>query len=291
MERVSRRERAGRICQSFVPQCPPSGSPAFESIMALVLARGLAWANCDLCGQRIESAMWTCENGTNTILHAYSYDVCDPCFAHHGYGVPLPPAVAPEEADAATLDDEESSHLNIPGGESDSAGEEESDGEDSIPGQGSLPRREQRRHGSIPQEPDAAIRDEAGPARHLGGEDSGRSSSRPRSSSSSSLRRPGSPPSPPRGPPPATTTRVAVDDGAEGSLLPVVDEAAHSRVLVVGGGGRVPAENNSRSLSSGAASAPASERGAPASSERGGRGLGRFTGFARCLRGLCAFTY
>lgn len=36
---------------------------------------------CDVCDQWLppHSGVWTCENGTSTILHALSYDVCDSC--------------------------------------------------------------------------------------------------------------------------------------------------------------------------------------------------------------------
>merc|ERR1711920_82909 len=44
---------------------------------------------CDLCDKSIPPGIgvWTCEDGTGTILHATDYDVCDACFnAHVGSG-------------------------------------------------------------------------------------------------------------------------------------------------------------------------------------------------------------
>jgi len=95
LERVSRRERAGRICQWQVPQCPPRGSFEFERVVDLILARLGSPASCDLCGEPIESAVWTCENGDDTILHTNAYDVCDGCFIRYCYDIDLPRREAP----------------------------------------------------------------------------------------------------------------------------------------------------------------------------------------------------
>lgn len=42
---------------------------------------------CDLCDTHVKlqesSIIWTCENGTETILHATAYDICNDCFVRH----------------------------------------------------------------------------------------------------------------------------------------------------------------------------------------------------------------
>ena len=39
---------------------------------------------------KIETAIWTCENGETTILHATAYDVCERCFVRNVCGIDLP---------------------------------------------------------------------------------------------------------------------------------------------------------------------------------------------------------
>jgi len=47
---------------------------------------------CDICSRQVawKSRIWTCENGTKTVLHASRYDICESCFSLHAFGVELP---------------------------------------------------------------------------------------------------------------------------------------------------------------------------------------------------------
>jgi len=49
---------------------------------------------CDLCDQRADpsSLIWTCENGSRTVLHAVAYDVCEACFHFYAHGTHSPHA-------------------------------------------------------------------------------------------------------------------------------------------------------------------------------------------------------
>lgn len=40
---------------------------------------------CDVCGEYLplEGRVWTCTNGSRTIMHAGSYDICEGCLSHH----------------------------------------------------------------------------------------------------------------------------------------------------------------------------------------------------------------
>jgi len=52
---------------------------------------------CDICEKNIPSNsrnVWTCETGTQTVLHALSYDVCESCFREHVRGEPPVEAAA-----------------------------------------------------------------------------------------------------------------------------------------------------------------------------------------------------
>lgn len=92
LEVVTYRERAGRICQRQFARCPEVGTPEYESLVDFFLERaGEECCSCDVCGANISSVCWTCENGSNTILHASAYDVCAKCFALHCHDLSIVP--------------------------------------------------------------------------------------------------------------------------------------------------------------------------------------------------------
>jgi len=95
LERISCSERAVRYCQMLVPHVAP-GTEAFDRVLQKVAATGPAY--CDLCQEGISAggAVWTCEIGNRTILHANAFDICDPCFARHALGL-VPPPPRPQE--------------------------------------------------------------------------------------------------------------------------------------------------------------------------------------------------
>jgi len=43
---------------------------------------------CDICERKVGATdcVWWCKSGVSTILHAWSFDVCDTCFAQHALG-------------------------------------------------------------------------------------------------------------------------------------------------------------------------------------------------------------
>jgi len=59
---------------------------AFDDLYASTLRSGIGNVMiCDLCDGPIavNASVWTCENGSGTILHATSYDICPACFSKH----------------------------------------------------------------------------------------------------------------------------------------------------------------------------------------------------------------
>jgi len=83
-QRVAGSERVKKHCRVLAPDVP-SDSPIFQLLLESRLKTGRSGAICDLCDARmdIKTAIWTCENNTQTILHATAYDVCDACFIKH----------------------------------------------------------------------------------------------------------------------------------------------------------------------------------------------------------------
>jgi len=81
LQRVSGQERTWRCSEKFAGGHPP-GTPMFEAVYRRLTEEGHSVCFCDLCEQNVPSAcaVWTCEQGDSTILHATSYDVCDQCF-------------------------------------------------------------------------------------------------------------------------------------------------------------------------------------------------------------------
>lgn len=96
LERISCAERAVRYCQMLVPHVAP-GTEAFDRVLQKVASTGPAY--CDLCQEGIApgGAVWTCEDGNRTILHANAFDICDHCFARHTLGFAKAPALPPRE--------------------------------------------------------------------------------------------------------------------------------------------------------------------------------------------------
>lgn len=113
LERLTGEERVRRV---FGRQLPVNmhGTAIFEQIVAGILNQGRSICSCDLCGRSIDprSAVWTCQNGNRTILHANAYDVCESCFRLHtgcgspaagaGRGTEGPPRNEPGALDQAT---------------------------------------------------------------------------------------------------------------------------------------------------------------------------------------------
>uniref|UniRef100_A0A7S2GV45 RING-type domain-containing protein n=1 Tax=Alexandrium andersonii TaxID=327968 RepID=A0A7S2GV45_9DINO len=101
LERISCSERAVRYCQMLVPHVSP-GTEAFDRVLQKVAATGPAY--CDLCQEGIPpgGAVWTCELGNRTILHANAFDICDSCFARHSLG--LAPAPGPKHREVPKVE-------------------------------------------------------------------------------------------------------------------------------------------------------------------------------------------
>jgi len=96
--RVSGAERTMRCCDKM-PQLAGSSrdSPYYQNAFERLSALQRSVCFCDLCGDSVPTAnaVWTCENGDSTILHATSYDVCDECFMRYaafGEAIPSPTA-------------------------------------------------------------------------------------------------------------------------------------------------------------------------------------------------------
>lgn len=86
LERVTRRTRILRMMEDTDPGWQQSlGDP--EGFLDRMTSSALV--TCDLCDSVATSsgAVWTCQNGTHTVLHPASYDVCEKCFGlHSGFG-------------------------------------------------------------------------------------------------------------------------------------------------------------------------------------------------------------
>lgn len=88
---------------SAIPTMMPHASRQERERLFVHMLRGdLPAVQCDLCDRvvRASNGIWTCENGTSTILHATAYDVCDACLAVHAYGLEAPPPVVAGTASA-----------------------------------------------------------------------------------------------------------------------------------------------------------------------------------------------
>eukprot|EP00927_Polykrikos_kofoidii_P049639 TRINITY_DN43676_c0_g1_i1.p1 TRINITY_DN43676_c0_g1~~TRINITY_DN43676_c0_g1_i1.p1 ORF type:complete len:312 (+),score=35.02 TRINITY_DN43676_c0_g1_i1:25-936(+) len=86
--RVSGKLRAVTCCENYRPDLPHS-HPVFEALLNHVTCdMTSAGVLCDLCDGHVglNAAVWTCQNGQSTILHATSYDICDECFVRHVTG-------------------------------------------------------------------------------------------------------------------------------------------------------------------------------------------------------------
>jgi len=83
LEHVGTRERILRMLEaqdaSWRARAPRERSHVERLMMAS------SPITCDLCGQNAtrSGALWTCRNGTKTVLHPNSYDVCEPCFVRY----------------------------------------------------------------------------------------------------------------------------------------------------------------------------------------------------------------
>jgi len=84
LERLSNDERVRRVFRRHLPHVE-DGTPQFELFVARLLDEGISVCSCDLCFTEIKppGKVWTCENGSRTILHANAYDVCEACFLRH----------------------------------------------------------------------------------------------------------------------------------------------------------------------------------------------------------------
>lgn len=72
----------------------PRDSPQFRRYLGLHMDSGMGTIVCDLCEENVsfEIAVWSCESGGTTVLHATSYDVCDKCFVQHAFAQAGAPA-------------------------------------------------------------------------------------------------------------------------------------------------------------------------------------------------------
>lgn len=89
LERVSGDERTMRCCDKMLAGSSRDSQQYLDVFERLTLMQP-SICFCDLCGKSvaIANAVWTCENGDSTILHATSYDVCDECFMRYACGRP-----------------------------------------------------------------------------------------------------------------------------------------------------------------------------------------------------------
>lgn len=89
LERVATKERCRRFLTRQLDE--PAQLQRIEGMLARYEETGGSDMICDLCENSIpfRSFTWTCKNEDATILHATTYDICDPCFTKHACGVPL----------------------------------------------------------------------------------------------------------------------------------------------------------------------------------------------------------
>lgn len=81
--RVSGEERTMRCCDKMQMLSGVSrDSQNYRTVFERLTSMQSSICFCDLCGSSVPTAnaVWTCENGDSTILHATSYDVCDECY-------------------------------------------------------------------------------------------------------------------------------------------------------------------------------------------------------------------
>lgn len=80
LERVSRRSRITRMLEDTEPDWRRHLNEPEDSIIERLAASCLV--SCDICEDYLANftAVWTCSNGTHTLLHPASYDVCERCF-------------------------------------------------------------------------------------------------------------------------------------------------------------------------------------------------------------------
>jgi len=93
LQRVTGIERMRNASATLIPNTTPEVQ---QQIFNLMVKGDMPGVQCDLCDQVLQasSGIWTCENGTSTILHATAYDVCDSCIARHAFGLERPSSVA-----------------------------------------------------------------------------------------------------------------------------------------------------------------------------------------------------
>jgi len=101
--RVTGAERTMRCCDKM-PQLAGSSrdSPYYQNAFERLSALQRSVCFCDLCGDSVPTAnaVWTCENGDSTILHATSYDVCDECFMRYAaFGDAIPSSTSKSVVD------------------------------------------------------------------------------------------------------------------------------------------------------------------------------------------------
>jgi len=82
LKRISRKSRVAKMIKGSFPHLDEA-STEFARACDQMLDNYACI--CDLCDEGIPPGVgvWTCENGTGTILHATDYDVCDVCFNKH----------------------------------------------------------------------------------------------------------------------------------------------------------------------------------------------------------------
>lgn len=85
LRRCSGGQRTEKYLQNARPDLGP-GSPAYAAILARISRNGGCGIVCDTCEGPVKAALWSCECGGETILHAAAYDVCDECFIKYTLG-------------------------------------------------------------------------------------------------------------------------------------------------------------------------------------------------------------
>mmetsp|Transcript_89253 Transcript_89253/g.266225 ORF Transcript_89253/g.266225 Transcript_89253/m.266225 type:complete len:332 (-) Transcript_89253:118-1113(-) len=82
LERVSSRDRILRMLEDTDASWR-TRVPEVNSLINRLFASSLV--TCDICNQNAtrSGALWTCKNGTRTVLHPASYDVCESCFVRY----------------------------------------------------------------------------------------------------------------------------------------------------------------------------------------------------------------
>jgi len=82
-----KKDRARAFLRRERPDLRDETSPEFLFVLSQ-LERAMGGIICDLCEETdvANAGVWTCNRGSDTILHATSYDVCASCFAQHTCG-------------------------------------------------------------------------------------------------------------------------------------------------------------------------------------------------------------